>query len=1128
MSELALQLIKEAKEKRLAHLDLGYCSLNELPKELFELEWLEQLNLGEYFFSYDIPFYHHCSYPGGQNQIEDLSPLIRFKYLKNLSIEGVSDVPYDISHFSFLNQLENLETLLLRSFKLKSIDFLTGLEKLRVLDIAGNEIDNIKPVENFQDLILLNLENNNKITDLSPIEKLNKLLALYLRNTGINDLSSIANCIELHILDLQYTNVNDLSPLNKMTNLVNLNISGTKVTNLNNLNKKVRLVRLGGQITGSQNITFLKNQKKLEELSIKSEVNIEYIKYLPKLQKLELSHLPEIVSLAPLSKHPLLNTLVISFSKLNDLSPLSSIPNLKNLAFFVVYAGFENIIKIGEMKKLEFFQVSYSDIDNIKFISGSKSLRTLIIEGSQIQDISPVINCTELRNIVLFETKVENIKQLEALINLENLVLEGAPIDSLLPLKKLIEKGLEVSTDPYNDEYSYSGIHVHRCPITFPPLEVVKQGNEAILRYFDEWKKQGFGELFEAKIVVAGAGEAGKTTLIKKLLNPAYKVPNLKDKRTEGIAVKSYSFPGSLKGLPQDLKAHIWDFGGQELYHTTHQLFLTPDTLYILVTDNRKNDTSFHYWLNTITLRAGKNCPILVVFNAKDNASRQIHLGEELFHVFVNLVKEPIEVNFADKDTTQIYRLKKLIEGHFSRLKVLGKLLPLNWVKIRKELSDLTEENITWSRFEEICTRCGISDLDQMRLIAQTFHNLGILLYFQDVFGLENIVILNPKWCVEAVYLALDTPEIKNNFGRFNEKTLAEKWADKRFAGNHLQLLKLMQHFDLCYQIEGTNDYIAPQLLPLDEHRFDEFPNKGSIVYRFDYLFMPAGLLTRMIARLSRYIKTPYVWRNGVTLEWEEGTIAEIIEHQYSRKVELRVNGPERKRRLAEIRKILLNLHQMFRGLKFDELVACNCEDCINSDNPTTYELKSLEDDAKHYDEVKCTNGSRKKIPARDILEGIEYVDIPRLFISYSHKNEAYKDDFRKMIKPMETGEQWKVWDDRWLLPGDNWNQEILHNLSEANIIVLLLTSDFFNSNYINDIEMTRAIQRHEARDALIIGIIVSDCMWEETPLRKIQMLPKDAIPIDRHPHPNEVWKAVANKIKEAIDKRGDKRRQMK
>jgi len=259
------------------------------------------------------------------------------------------------------------------------------------------------------------------------------------------------------------------------------------------------------------------------------------------------------------------------------------------------------------------------------------------------------------------------------------------------------------------------------------------------------------------------------------------------------------------------------------------------------------------------------------------------------------------------------------------------------------------------------------------------------------------------------------------------------------------------------------------------------------------------------------------VWRSGVTLQWEEGTMAEVVENQYLRQIVIRVSGVERKRRLSELRKALHGLHEIFQGLKYNEMVACNCPDCINSANPTTFALQSLEDDAKHGEQVKCRNGTRKTLFAWQILDGIEYVDETRIFISYSHRDETYKDEFRKMIRPMEREGQWKIWDDRWLLPGDNWNREILRHLSEANVIILMVTSDFFNSDFIYDIEMSRAIQRHEAGDALVIGILVSDCLWEETPLHKIQMIPIDALPVDQHHQRNAVWKAIAKKIKETI-----------
>ena len=200
----------------------------------------------------------------------------------------------------------------------------------------------------------------------------------------------------------------------------------------------------------------------------------------------------------------------------------------------------------------------------------------------------------------------------------------------------------------------------------------------------------------------------------------------------------------------------------------------------------------------------------------------------------------------------------------------------------------------------------------------------------------------------------------------------------------------------------------------------------------------------------------------------------------------------------------------------------CNCKDCLEGGNQTMFNIKELEDDAAYDDDVTCRNNTRKKIPAKTILEGTEYIESPRVFISYSHKNENFKNEFRIMLSPLEKERHWKIWDDQWLLPGDNWNKEILRHINEANIIILMLTADFFNSNFIYDIELGRAIQRHEAGDALIIGIVVSDCLWEETPLSKIQILPRDAVPVDRHLHRSEIWKQVASKIKETIAVRQD------
>ncbi|MFN0216438.1 MAG: COR domain-containing protein, partial [Saprospiraceae bacterium] len=552
----------------------------------------------------------------------------------------------------------------------------------------------------------------------------------------------------------------------------------------------------------------------------------------------------------------------------------------------------------------------------------------------------------------------------------------------------------------------------------------------------------------------------------------------------------------------------------------THQFFLTPDTFYILLNDNRKNDTDFYYWLNILALRAGDECPIFCIFNQKENATRQISLDEHLFSNFPGLLQCPEDVNFADKDFGRFDRLRATIETHFLTLPVLGKKFPAYWVKVRDALSAIKSPYISWEQFQSICVDQGIpaDDEQQMEIIAQTLHNLGNLLWYPQVFGMRNWVILNPQWCLDAMYKVLDSKPVEKAGGRFERKYLETMWRGADYAPLTLQLEQLMRHFDLCYETEqGSDHFIAPQLLPLEARHWPDFPKQGCITFKHKYEFMPAGLMTRFIARMARYIFNGYVWRKGVTLRWDDNTYGEAVENPLEREITLRACGPDRKRRMNEMRQTLETVESLFRGLKLQRLVSCNCLDCETSLTPTAFNIKELEDNAQYGDDMICRNVNRKKVPAINILEGIEYMDTPRIFISYAHKNEVYKDEFREMIAPLENVGKWKVWDDRYLLPGDDWNKEIMRQIAEANVVVLLLTASFFKSKYIWDIEMTRAIERHENGTALLVGVVVSDCLWEETPLSKIQMLPKDAIPVERHPNRPEVWRAVAKKIQEAI-----------
>ncbi|MCF8246476.1 MAG: hypothetical protein K9J37_10655 [Saprospiraceae bacterium] len=496
---------------------------------------------------------------------------------------------------------------------------------------------------------------------------------------------------------------------------------------------------------------------------------------------------------------------------------------------------------------------------------------------------------------------------------------------------------------------------------------------EATRTWFREAKKQRSDRLLEAKIVIVGAGESGKTTLINKLKNEDYPVPD-KNTRTEGIEVWQWPFEGKVKAEQQAVTAHVWDFGGQEIYKDTHQFFLSPDTLYVLLNDNRKGDTDFYYWLNVIAIRAGSGCPILLVFNEKNGALRQISPDEELFGNFPQIVKTPLDVDFADGNLDRLRLMRSTIERHFCNLEAMGKPILSNWLKVRQDLkAEQSKNTISFDRFREICERHDVQGEDSAKVVCKTLHNLGVLLFYPELPGLEDLVILNPNWCLDAVYKVLDADAVRHRKGRFTKEELALVWGDPKYKGKLLQLRELMTEFELCYRVRGSEEYVAPQMLPVERNEDPHFPKAELLRYRYEYQFMPRGILTRFIARMGSHVKGDYVWRSGVTLQWGD-TVAEVTESQVEHAINIRLHGPDRKRRLLDIRDELGAVHEWFRGLKpkLKEKIPCNCKRCSGSDKPSLFRVKDMETLARSNAPAQCLKGDELElVSVHQLLEGV-------------------------------------------------------------------------------------------------------------------------------------------------------------
>jgi internalin A len=127
------------------------------------------------------------------------------------------------------------------------------------------------------------------------------------------------------------------------------------------------------------------------------------------------------------------------------------------------------------------------------------------------------------------------------------------------------------------------------------PPEVVKEGGLAVCDYYRQRLEENTDYIYEAKLVIIGEGGAGKTSLANKLIDSNYTLKlessTIPEKSTEGIDVLHLDFNHSSSN---PFRINVWDFGGQEIYHATHQFFLTKRSLYLLVADTRQENTDFN------------------------------------------------------------------------------------------------------------------------------------------------------------------------------------------------------------------------------------------------------------------------------------------------------------------------------------------------------------------------------------------------------------------------------------------------------------------------------------------------------------------------------------------------------
>jgi internalin A len=503
----------------------------------------------------------------------------------------------------------------------------------------------------------------------------------------------------------------------------------------------------------------------------------------------------------------------------------------------------------------------------------------------------------------------------------------------------------------YSKRWDYSPFSITVEPAPTLPAAIVDY-------YFRV--RQGRRPLNEAKLILVGRGGVGKTCLIKRMLLDTF---NEREPETPGIEIQQW--PVTLSE-GDTVRLHVWDFGGQEILHATHQFFLTERTIYLLVLSGREGNPTqdAEYWLQLIRSFGGDS-QVIIALNKTIQHPFDVNRG-------LLLEKYPMIAGFVStdcKDASGIQDLKSLILRKTENLEHRKMGFPADWFAIKERLAGMRENFVTWDRYQEICRELGEENPDEQRLLATFLHILGIALNYRDDPRLKETHVLNPRWVTEGIYSLLRVGQKQWRDGVLTKAELATVLDAQHYpVSHHSFLLHLMEKFQLCFRLLGKDErYLVPELLGENQPDLRELLAAQGLGFRYQYEVLPEGLLPRFIVQTHAYSEEGPRWRTGVILK-HEGCLAVVRADSRERRVDIHITGNKAHRRglLAIIREKFGEQHRELKGLVVDERVP------IPSEPSVTVSYKHLLVLEEEEEQLYRPEGSRQKVSVVELLDGVE------------------------------------------------------------------------------------------------------------------------------------------------------------
>ncbi|WP_417917053.1 COR domain-containing protein [Candidatus Electronema sp. JC] len=581
---------------------------------------------------------------------------------------------------------------------------------------------------------------------------------------------------------------------------------------------------------------------------------------------------------------------------------------------------------------------------------------------------SELFQLTNLTSLHLYRNQLSSLpSELFQLTNLNWLDLEGNCLTLLPPeivqLKNLTElylSGNQLTSLPPEivQLTNLKELYLYDNPLISPPYELAVQGIEAIREYFTSLEEGG-QTLAEVKIILIGEGASGKTSLTRCLRGERF---DPHEATTHGIRIKDWQ----LDTGSQHVRCKLWDFGGQEIMHATHQFFLSRRSLYVLVLDGRRDERP-EYWLRYIESFGGGS-PVLVVLNKYDT-----NPGFDLNRRFLQ-EKYPFIKGFwktSCKTGNGIEAFKQALCKELNNVPLTKNEWPTSWFRAKAQLEQMNEPRISYEKFETVCREAGVSGAISRNVLAAFLHDLGIVIHF-DEFELDGNNILDPKWVTGAVYKIINAELIAAGKGLLRLDALKEilAWQDGdeyRYERNdYIFIINLMKKFELCYEL-NAKEVLLPQLLDVSEPPFD-FKREDALRFVLHYEdFLPPSVMPRFIVKRHHEIKDKLRWRSGVVLQNPMLEATAVVKADVeARRIHIEVTGTQRKAFLTVIMLALREINSGFAGLKVSERVP------MPDDQTRSVDCEHLRTLLELKQETYTPEGSKKVYKVRELLDTVD------------------------------------------------------------------------------------------------------------------------------------------------------------